>query len=258
MSLETISWPSALARIQWAQGEHVSLIGHTGCGKTTLAAQIIPMRRYIIVLATKPRDEVIDTMRAENRDFVIVNKWPPADHLERVIYWPKVDRIGDPQNLRPKVHDCLATVYYSGGWCLYIDEVRFIADQLKLKSDLDSLWLQGRAMGISLVAGTQRPAWVPLEMYSQATHLFLWQESDKRNLRRLGEIGGVDTDTIMRTVYNLPKYDVLYVNARTRDMFVTNVRNGVNGTGRSSQLRGKANRRGRGATFARNFTRKVI
>lgn len=257
MPVPKISWPDALKRIMWSQGEHVSLLGYTGCGKTTLAAEILPMRRWIIALATKPRDPLIDEIGRHN-DFTVVRKWPPADHLERVVFWPKVDKLSDMDDLRPQVHQCLSTVYYAGGWCIYIDEVRYVAGSLKLKSDLEHIWLQGRAMGLSLVAGTQRPAWVPLEMYSQATHLFLWQETDKRNLRRLGEIGGVDTDYLMHTVYHLQGHDVLYVNARTRDMFITNVRNGnINGICRSSEFRGETYRRGRGSAFARNFVRKV-
>lgn len=260
-ALPSLIWSDALTRINWNQGEHVSLIGYTGCGKTTLAAQILPMRRYIVAVATKPRDPLIKQIGAGN-GFVVTSKWPPPDHLERIVYWPKVDKLSDMGNLRPQIHDCLATVYYSGGWCVYIDEVRYVAGSLKLKEDLEHIWLQGRAMGLSLVAGTQRPAWVPLEMYSQATHLFLWQESDKRNLRRLGEIGGVDTELVMHTVYHLSSHDVLYVNARTRDMFITNtgIGKGVtnpNGSRRFDFLRGKTGSRGSNSSFARDFSRKV-
>lgn len=257
MLLPNLSWLDAKSRMVWRQGEHVSLLGYTGCGKTTLAAEILPMRRYICAIATKPRDPLIDELGSHNQ-FKVISNWPPPEHLERVVFWPKVDKFSDMQDLRPKVHSCLASIYYSGGWCVYIDEIRYVAGSLKLKTELEHIWLQGRAMGLSLVAGTQRPAWVPLEMYSQATHLFLWQETDKRNLRRLGEIGGVDTDLLMRTVYTLNGHDVLYVNARTRDMFITNVRNGnPNGASRPSELRGEAHRSGRRATFARNFVHKI-
>ena len=75
--------------------------------------------------------------------------------------------------------------------------------------------MQGRALDLSLVAGTQRPAWVPLEMYSQATHVFFWRTSDRRDLDRIGGLGAHDPQTIRAVVRNLRKHEALYVNTRT-------------------------------------------
>jgi hypothetical protein len=84
--------------------------------------------------------------------------------------------------------------------------------------------LQGRSLNVSFVAATQRPSWVPLEAYDQATHLLLWRETDKRNLSRLGDIGGVDTELIRSVVPTLPKHDFVYVNTRDGTISISNTR----------------------------------
>src|SRR5690349_6421632 len=48
----------------WRQGEHVGLIGPTGSGKTTLAMWLLPLRKYVVVLGTKPRDKTLDELAA--------------------------------------------------------------------------------------------------------------------------------------------------------------------------------------------------
>jgi hypothetical protein len=55
---------------------------------------------------------------------------------------------------------------------------------------LKFLLQQGRSAGISVVAMTQRPAFIPLAFYDQATHLFVWRDNDLRNRQRIGELAG--------------------------------------------------------------------
>src|ERR1700759_3693265 len=54
---------------EWAPSQHLSLIGQTGTGKSTLAAHLLRPRRYALVLRSKPdsvryqTDRVIRTAR---------------------------------------------------------------------------------------------------------------------------------------------------------------------------------------------------
>lgn len=221
--MDRISWLELRDNLRWNQGEHVSLIGHTGSGKTTLASQLLPIRKYVTVIATKPKDPLLDSYK--RKGYSVVREWPPPDHLQRILFWPKIERISDKLTQAIEVHKALSGIYRSGGWCLFLDEVRYIAQTLKLKSDIELLWLQGRSSRVSLVAATQRPSWVPLEMYSQATHLFLWRETDRRNLNRVTEISsGLDTVEIRNTVSRLSLHDFLYINTRDNTAFISNLR----------------------------------
>lgn len=114
------------------------------------------------------------------------------------------------------MRDALGSIFHQGGWTVYVDEARYVHETLKLTPYLKLLWQQGRSLGISLVTTTQRPAYMPLEMYDQATHLFLWRDTDRINLARLSSIAGdLDRDQLREEVGKLPLHDFLYANTRT-------------------------------------------
>lgn len=217
-----IPWDVLMANMVWRQGEHVTLVGPTGCGKTTVALAMLEKRQWICVLATKPRDPLIKSLPKQG--FKVIDRWPPPDYLRKVVLWPKISALGDMASQKREIQRAMAMMYRSGGWCVVGDELRYLTQTLGLKREAEMYWLQGRSLGISFVTATQRPAWVPLEAYDQATHLFLWRETDKRNLARLGDIGGVDTDLIRHVIPRLPKHDFLYINTRDATMCISNAK----------------------------------
>ena len=217
-----VEWDRFLAWFPWEQGEHVTLLGHNGSGKTTLAKSILPIRNHTLVVATKPRDPNIDVFTKDG--FRVTRTWPvdPAIY-KKVVLWPKIDQPKDIVTQSETIGRCLTSVYRSGGWALYFDEVRYIADNLGLQEALKLLWLQGRALKLSILAGTQRPAWIPREAYSEAAHLFLWRQTNRYDVKRLEEASNVDTKEIAPILRNLPKHDVLYINTRTGEVVRTRV-----------------------------------
>jgi energy-coupling factor transporter ATP-binding protein EcfA2 len=219
---ERVSWEEFSSVMDWKQGEHVTLLGHTGSGKTTLARAILPMREHTLIFATKPRDESLDLFKREG--YTVARAWPIDSRVyKKVVFWPKIERTEDVVTQVTEIQKCLSSVYRSGGWCVYFDEVRYLSDTLGLKPLIEMLWLQGRSLKVSVVAGTQRPAWVPLEAYSQATHLFMWRDRDETNLRRLQGIGSIDHRELKEMVRELPLHDVLYVHTRTGEVIRTRV-----------------------------------
>jgi hypothetical protein len=111
--------------------------------------------------------------------------------------------------------DAFARIYREGGWCVALDEVRYIVDNLGLKDEVNIFLLQGRSLGISLVTATQRPRFIPLEVYDQSTHLFFWRDNDAGNLQRLSELNARSASFIRSVVANLERFQVLYINTRT-------------------------------------------
>src|SRR4051794_39167811 len=88
-------------RRTWRQGQHVSVIGPTGCGKSFLTRPLLRIRTMaggsVVILGTKPADDTLDHYIAED-GFTRVTQWPPkpawfrwqqpADWDRRVILWP--------------------------------------------------------------------------------------------------------------------------------------------------------------------------
>lgn len=218
-----VGWSDFLdTEFDWRQGEHVTLLGHTGSGKTTLARHIIQKRSHKLVFATKPRDPNIEVFKRDG--FYLSRVWPVDPRIKRnVLFWPKIERTTDIALQADAIAKCLQSVYRTGGWCLYFDEVRYVTDTLGLQRPLEVIWLQGRALKLSILAGTQRPAWIPREAYSEASHLFLWRSTNRYDLKRLEDASNVDTKELSPIVRNLPLHDVLYINTRDGSMIRTRV-----------------------------------
>lgn len=206
---------------RWEQGEHVALIGPTGQGKTTLLTNLLPLHPHVVVFATKPKDESMS--RLIRTGYYPVKEWQrldPSQYPRRVL-WPDAGSLDSVQQQREVFHTAFQKIYREGGWTVAIDELWYIGNVLRLDMDVKLYLLQARALGISLLAATQRPAWVPLEVYDQSTHLFFWRDNDENNLRRLSGISFRSADLIRSVVSELERYQVLYINTRTGQMFRT-------------------------------------
>lgn len=234
--IPVLTWREFLDSFAWRQGEHVSLIGPTGSGKTTLALELLHRRDYVTVLGTKPKDSTLDKLvRRDN--YELLRSWPRrgprtyrvrmSDGTERTrssaVLWPEFRAASDKQTQADVFGHALSEMFTAGSWCIFADEVFYLCKELGLEQHLTTIWTQGRSLGLSLVAGTQRPAFVPLYMYDQATHLFLWGDNDETNLRRVGGLGGLSSARVRAMVAGLPHHAVLYVNTRTRHLVVTRV-----------------------------------
>lgn len=217
--VDILGWQDFRRHWRWGKGEHVTLVGHTGSGKSTLALSLLMPRSPAVFLATKPRDSTMTKLR--DAGWTVARSWPPPPRTRQVILHPRIKRVEDMAHQQKVMGDALGYLYTKGGWTIYADELRYLTDQLKLKKFFELLWLQGRSLDVSLMTATQRPFWVPMEAWSQSTHTFLWKETDKHNLDRLTQIGGVDSATIRQVVPRLGLYSCLYVNSRTGRLIVT-------------------------------------
>lgn len=227
--VERIDWDTFLAQMNWRQGEHVTLIGPTGTGKTTLALALLPAREFVIFYGTKPKDATLDSLvreqgwrKVERHDRMpnVVNK-----RNGRIVFWPKFRTPDDQATQAYQIGMSMRQAFTEGGWCLVVDETHYMDHQLGLKKWMEALWTQGRSVKITVVAGTQRPAHISLMAYDQATHVFFWRDNDERNLKRISGLNGLNADLIRRTVATLPAHEVLYVNTRTGQMWVTKAPN---------------------------------
>lgn len=208
-------------RLQWRHGEHFALIGPTGQGKTTMLMNLLPLHPYVVVFATKPRDITMETLVQSG--YLRMERWTSLDPrmYPRRVLWPPAGRLNSVETQKAIFRDAFQRIYREGGWTVAVDETWFVANTLKLGTELKLYLLQARALGISLICATQRPAYVPLEIYDQSSHIMFWRDNDESNLRRISGISWRSADMVRTIVANLDRHQVLYIDIRTGEMLRT-------------------------------------
>jgi hypothetical protein len=207
------------------------MLGYTGCGKTTLGYELLSVTarpaRPGVVLVMKPKDDTVRELSRAQR-YRTVRHWPPIPspwHPRRpagYVLWPRhtFDPDVDDPRLYAEFRRAILDSYKRGRRIVFADEVYGLVNELRLVREIITLWSRGRSMGTGLWASSQRPAQIPLWAYSQAEHLFLWHDRDKRARQRYAEIGGVDPDLVAGTVLGLRDHQALYIRRRGPAMCV--------------------------------------
>jgi hypothetical protein len=228
-NVERLPWATAIARMDRRQGEHTTLIGPTGRGKTEATIKLIEAGpRWTLFLGTKRVDSTQD--RLADMGFRTIRN---ADDLNpevsrRFILRPPFPRGASAQDLREThkriFREGIMRAFRQTGWTVAMDEARYVCHFLGLQDEAMLLWLQGRSQGNGVICNTQRSRFVPLEAYDQATHLLLWTDPDLSNVARNAELAGFNGEAAIDAMRTMGKHDMLYVNTVTGDMFITNTR----------------------------------
>lgn len=212
-----VPWEKFTERtLKWKAGEHFGLIGPTGLGKTTMMCNLLPLHPFVVVTATKPRDKTMDHLIA-NEGYLRMDRWRSlsANQFPRRVLWPDANSLASRATQKEVFHAAFERIYREGHWTLAIDETWYMDQVLNLAGDIKTYLLQARSLGISLICATQRPAWVPRELYTSCTHLMFWRTNDDSDLKSLAGIGWKDASVIREAVANLEPFQCLYINTRT-------------------------------------------
>ncbi len=213
----TVSWEEFIAGWpkQYRQDQHVTVIGPTGSGKTTLVTELIRCRGHVVALGVKHVDATMAKMVTPKRsEWVRVPKWSQRPkNANRIVLWPKVSDLDKVFEIHNKTFsELFRSVYKIGHWTIWIDELTYLADHCGLKKMIRQMYILARSNRISLVGVAQRPAFIPTEAYNQASHLFLYRTGHEADLIKLGSMNGTDAKQVARTVAELPEYTFLHVN----------------------------------------------
>jgi energy-coupling factor transporter ATP-binding protein EcfA2 len=194
-------------------GQHVTFLGPSGRGKTTLAVQLLLSVRAhkedirVVVLhgKIKGRDHVISDL-SKRAGIPVVTHWPPrgirakykARNARGAILRPLSKALDNTQ----EENDVLTVEYKKAIHASYhapmkkpvivlVDEAHQTHTDLGLRKDCEGPLMRGRPVcgEWSLV---QRGRYVSYHVYDQAEHVFIFYDPDRNNQQRYSEIGDVD------------------------------------------------------------------
>ena len=225
MDATEVPWQQFLAKwpSQYRQDQHVTIIGPTGSGKTVLAKQLIQCRTYVVGLGVKPKDESMSPLIRQG--WHRIEKWSSRPRsATRLLLWPKSVGVQSDRTMhKERFTELLEAVYKQGAWTLWTDELRYLTHHCRMLELFQQLYVTGRSNKISIMASAQRPAFVPLEAYSQATHLYLYRTGDERDLARMGGLNGTNAKQVAATVADLPAHTFLHLNMQTGQQSISKV-----------------------------------
>jgi hypothetical protein len=228
-------WPvwHAQFRRRWEQGQHCLFVGPTGSGKTVACHTLAWDRKYVVVLGTKPADRSLQDY--VNDGYYRTDHWPLSqselrkatfdDGSVRIILWPKIVKREDLHRFRPTFVKCLDDIFVDvdpkrpGGWTIVADEGLWLSDRqgMDLGRQLSAIAYGGRSMGITLMMLIQRPAGVPRNTWSNATHGFLWKMGVGNDTREMALLSARDPKSVGAAIKNLPPKHFLYLPFQAAD-----------------------------------------
>lgn len=232
-TVEGVDWDDFVAWFPtvWEQGQHIALIGPTGEGKTTVAAQLMLMRKYVLALDPKGGDSTLSLL--EQRGFNRITSWPPPretrDEIQegkpaKLIVGQRIDKHSDQAKLKTLFQKTLEGAFADKGWTVYIDELQIAADRsmMNLMKSIEMNLIAARDRYVSMVTSFQRPANVPRTAADQATWLFIFYTRDRDTVDRIAEMMGRPKDEVRGAISALQRHCVLIVNRSPRmPMLVT-------------------------------------
>lgn len=217
------------------QGEHVSIVGRTGSGKSVLElelARVLAGRRTrqgrpasVTVLVTKPRDDEVARL-----GWPVLKSWPPSYGQEANVVWPKASKPSTAaRDQRAVFRPLLDAIYHEGGQTVCIDEAAYFEapppDGLGLRGTMTHYWSSARSLKLTLVAATQRPRRVSVSMWSEPSWLFCFYVKDRDDLKRVADLSGV-REEVLELVPRLGGFEFLCIRRQadgTEALYVSRV-----------------------------------
>jgi ABC-type oligopeptide transport system ATPase subunit len=207
----------------WKQGEHLTIIGPTGSGKTTLGLELLRTMPYVSIIATKQSDDTLSSFAERNKEYRIIKEflWSHTQKTldDKLIVWPKLTKdAGDVSKQQIPIRNSLNRMFFQGGWSIFADELWLLTNRLKLSSILESYWSQGRSSGLSIIGCVQRPAFIPRMAFSEPRYLLIGQMEDRRDVETVSNGTNINQKILATEVNKLSRHSFLFYSRNDRTL----------------------------------------
>jgi DNA helicase HerA-like ATPase len=156
--------------------------GKTGSGKTWFVSHLLAGVSRLVVVDPKANLENWGLKEPSERDWSSFDRG--ANGRFRVL--PPIT-----ENPQAWYEDLFERLYNAGSLTLYIDEAYAVSPPGSRPGQwLSALYTRGRELGIGVWSATQRPAWIPLFMISEADWLVTFRLSLPQDRDRMASIAG--------------------------------------------------------------------
>lgn len=158
------------------EGYHTALVGMTGSGKSTMGAHLISRSPFHL------RPQFIMDFKGE-KIFAEISRIEQIGIHENLPNKPGLFIVRPRPDQGEEVETWLEKLWTMGNAGLYIDESYLMPDKKWLRNVL----AQGRSLGITVIAASQRPIDVPLSVFTEATYFSVFRLSYKKDRQRVDE-----------------------------------------------------------------------
>lgn len=218
---------------RWEPGQHIANIGPTGEGKTTVAAQLLMLRSYVLALDPKGEDETLTASGFERvTSLPRPHPWSPAYRYSpagrqwhgieqgiaegrpaRLIVGGASDSLEADAKLIRLMADSVAYARHTRGWTLYIDEFELMSSQrmFALGPPVERMLISARRAKTSVLTSFQAAAWVSKHATRQARYAIIYSTGDVDMIKNVARAMGRDWRVLGEAVDELDKYYVLVI-----------------------------------------------
>jgi hypothetical protein len=213
--------------VDWLPGEHLTVIGRAGRGKTHFVDRLLrEQRRYVVVFKTK-HDPEDDTRYWRGYKTITRASGMSDQKHTRFLLAPPLGKVNDPAVL---VHGrrvsgmyaqqaiegwaMIRRVFKEGRWTVVVDEGWYAEHYLGMTEGIEMLQTQARSKGVSVVECVQRPVEISRFVLAEATHLVVFR-GDRRDSKTIGDASDRDVGDAVAT---LRGHDFIYHNSNTSEI----------------------------------------
>lgn len=194
----------------------MTVIGPTESGKTWLVAELLERWQWVVMIATKKKD---DSYR-QYKGYTHQKVWHPDWYHQKIFLDARPRHIEDFEGQREIVYACLSDIFERGGYTVSFDDIFYLSERLRLRKALQLLYTYIRSNKVTLVANEQRVQNNPLETVSQATHLFIFRIYDIIDIERVASATSIDRKRLLAAISTLDskQHQCLYLRQGSQEI----------------------------------------